>query len=154
MISADDLLWYIDQALDGMVGILTELGDDLANQRPDLPGANTPFALLTHCLGVIEYWGGDVIAGRIVERDRDAEFVAVGRVDDLVARLGAVRAQLAVDVASIEPEAPIRGNVFDPENAELPLGRTQGGAFVHIFEELAQHRGQLELTRDVLLRGR
>jgi hypothetical protein len=32
----------------------------------------------------------------------------------------------------------------------MPLGRTQGGVAVHIYEELAQHRGQMELTSDVL----
>jgi hypothetical protein len=38
----------------------------------------------------------------------------------------------------------------DDEDAALPIGRTQGGALIHIYEELAQHRGQMELTRDVV----
>jgi hypothetical protein len=29
----------------------------------------------------------------------------------------------------------------------LPLGRTQGGALIHIYSELAQHRGQMEICR-------
>lgn len=153
MISRDDLLWYVDAALGSMVAIVTELGDDLAGERPELPGANSPYALLTHCLGVIEFWGGHVIAGRAVDRDRDAEFRAIGSVADLVARARRVREQLAADVSSIDPPAPPRGQVIDPADAELPLGRTQGGAFVHIYEELAQHLGQMEVTRDILLRG-
>ena len=149
MISVDDFLTFVDDALDGMVAIVEELGDELANQQPALPGANSPFALLTHCLGVIEHWGGHVVAGRTVERDRDAEFTASGEVATLVARVDAVRAQLRRDVAAVAPFEPPRGDVA-PFDASLPLGRTQGGALFHIYEELAQHRGQMEITRDVL----
>ena len=39
----------------------------------------------------------------------------------------------------------------DEEDADLPIGRTQGGAVFHVFEELAQHRGQMEVCRDMLL---
>jgi hypothetical protein len=151
VITIEDWWWYVDTALDGMVGVVTELGDDLANQRPDVPGVNTPYGLFTHCLGVMAYWGGHVVAGRTVERDRAAEFRAGGSVDDLVARAREARRQLAADVAGVDPSAPPRGDVADPSDAALPLGRTQGGALVHIYEELAQHLGQMEATRDVLL---
>ncbi|MEV1179628.1 hypothetical protein, partial [Nonomuraea sp. NPDC049784] len=64
MISDDDYLYYVDRALDGMTGIVAGLGDRLANTRPPLPGANSPYALLTHCLGVVSYWAGQLVAGR------------------------------------------------------------------------------------------
>jgi hypothetical protein len=150
MISAEGYLWFVDQALGGMVEIVSDLGDELVNQRPGLPGANSPFAILTHCLGVIDYWAGHVVAGRVIERDRNAEFRATGRVEDLVERTRAARARLAQDVAGLEAPSPPRGTP-SPEDAALPLARTQGGALMHIFEELAQHRGQLEITRDILL---
>ena len=150
MITTDDLLWYLDSALDGMVEIVEELGDDLACRRLDTPGANSPYAILTHCLGVMTYWGGEVIAGHEVERDRDAEFVAAGRVSDLVTRVREVRDQLDVDLAAFDPLAPPRGEL-DPDDSSTPLGATQGGVLLHVYEELAQHRGQLEVTRDVLL---
>ena len=151
MISVDDYLWYVDEALDGMIAIVTKLGDERANRRPDIPGANSPYVILHHCLGVMEYWGGHVIAGRPTARDRDAEFEARGPVDDLVARTRAARAQLAADLATLEPDAPTRNPTDDPTDATLPLGRTQGGAAFHIYEELAQHRGQMEGYRDLLL---
>jgi hypothetical protein len=150
MISTEDLLWYIDVALDGMVAIVEELGDERANLRPDVPGMNSPYVILYHCLGVMEFWGGHVIAGRAVERDRDAEFVARGPVADLVARARRARSQLAEDLTMLDPPAPRRGTL-DGEDAVRPLGRTQGGAAVHIFEELAQHHGQMEGCRDVLV---
>jgi hypothetical protein len=150
MISADDFLYFVDEALNGMVTIVTELGDELANRRLDLPESNSPYAVLTHCLGVMEWWGGYLIAGRAVRRDRDAEFRASGDVAALVERARQARLQLAADMTTLEAGAPLRG-VPLPEDADLPLGRTQGGALIHIYEELAQHRGQIEGCRDVLL---
>jgi hypothetical protein len=150
MISVDDYLFYVDDALEGMAAIVGELGDDLANRRPDIPRANSPYALLTHCLGVMEYWAGHVVAGRRIERDRDAEFRASGSVDELVARTREACRRLESDVAVLDADAAPRGTVR-AEDAVLPCGRTQGGALIHVYEELAQHRGQMEVTRDILL---
>jgi hypothetical protein len=152
VISVEDYLWYADIALDGMVGIVEALGDERANQAPDLPGANSSFAILTHCLGVMEYWGGQVIAGRRIERDREAEFVATGKVRDLVARTRAAREQLVRDLDTFDPAAPPRGAV-QRDDLAIPIGRTQGGALFHIYEELSQHLGQMEITRDVVMRA-
>jgi hypothetical protein len=152
VISVEDYLWYADTALDGMVDIVEALGDARANQTPDLPGANSPYAILTHCLGVMEYWGGHVIAGRHIERDREAEFVATGTVSDLVARSRAARDQLARDLETLDPAAAPRGAV-ERDDLAIPVGRTQGGALFHIYEELSQHLGQMEITRDVLMRA-
>lgn len=153
VISTEDLLWFVDEALDAMISILETLGDEWANRAPDLDGANSPYAVVTHCLGVLEYWAGYVVAGRSIERDRDAEFVARGDVADLVIRVRRARQQLGRDLDAMDPWAPPRGRP-EPEDAELPLARTQGGAAVHVYEELAQHLGQLEITRDVLLAAR
>jgi Protein of unknown function (DUF664) len=151
MISSDDYLWYVDTALDSMIEIVSSLGDDLANRSPDLPGANSPYAILTHCLGVMAYWGGEAVAGRDIERDRAAEFVATGNVADLVERAREARRQFASDVAVAEPDAPPRGAVPAADRA-IPIGRTQGGVLFHVYEELSQHLGQMEISRDNLLR--
>ena len=149
MIDVDDFLYFVDEALEGMAAAVTELGDDLANRRLDVAGANSPYAVLFHCLGVMEYWGGAMVAGRTIERDRDAEFRASGPVAALVRRMRRARRQFGVDIADLEPLAPPRGTP-EPEDADLPLARTQGGVLMHVYEELAQHRGQVEVTRDVL----
>ena len=149
MISLEDLLFFMDAALDGMVAIVEELGDELANYRLDVDETNSPYAILTHCIGVMEYWAGQVVAGRVIERDRAAEFVASGPVRPLVERVGRARVQLARDLTELQPFSPPRGPVAAAD-ADLPLGRTQGGALLHLYEELAQHRGQMEGCRDVL----
>ena len=145
-------LWYVDKALADMCAIVSELGDDRANRRPALPGANSPYAILTHCCGVMTYWAGEVVADRRVERDRAAEFVAQGAVADLLALVERTRAQLGRDVASVEWTAPPRGPV-EPDDRDRAAGLSQGGTLLHIYEELAQHLGQMEITRDLLLAG-
>jgi hypothetical protein len=151
-VTIGDLVAFIDQALDALGAVVEGLGDELVNRRPDLPGANSPFALATHCAGVMEFWAGHVIAGRTVERDRDAEFEAAGPAADAVAALERARRQLHIDLAGFaSAQAPRRP--LPPVDAALPLGRSQGGALLHVYEELAQHLGQLEVTRDILRAG-
>ncbi|MGI8754180.1 MAG: DinB family protein [Acidimicrobiales bacterium] len=145
----EDYLVFVDEALNGMIAMVEDLGDDLANRRPDVEGTNTPYAILTHCLGVMEYWAGRVVAGRSIDRDRPSEFLATGAVADLVARARQARTQLAADLVAVDLAAPPRL----PPRTSHAKGRSQAGALLHLFEELAQHRGQMEGCRDVLTAG-
>ncbi|WP_181449196.1 mycothiol transferase [Nonomuraea aridisoli] len=152
MITDDDYLYFTGRALDGMAGIVADLGDDLANVRPQ-PGANSPYALLTHCLGVMSYWAGALVAARAIERDRDAEFTSSGPVGPLLERVAAARARLAEDVRAAVPAGPLRGT--PPASFAGPARElTQGAALLHVYEELAQHHGQMEILRDAILAGK
>jgi Protein of unknown function (DUF664) len=148
-ISVEEAVSYTERALDQMTDIVAGLGDDLANRRPDLPGANSPYAILRHCIGVMEFWAGHVIAGREVARDRDAEFRASGPVSGLIAMAGAARRQFRADAATTDPGAlPRRTRPgMDPDELEI---RSQGSALLHVLEEVVQHLGHMELTRDIL----
>jgi uncharacterized damage-inducible protein DinB len=147
VIDKDTYLRFCDEALVAMRDIVTELGDDLANRRPDLPGANSPYAILTHCLGVCGNWASTVNLGRVIPRDRDAEFTATGAVADLARATDQLRADFAGWVADAEPGMP-------PANPRRGRDRdeyaTQGEVLLHVYEELAQHRGHVEITRDIL----
>lgn len=145
----DTLVSYVERTVDQMAAIVGNLGDDLANQRPTLPGANSPYAILRHCLGVMEFWGGQVVAGRQVTRDRDAEFRSSGPVAALIVATDAAQDQFRADAAVADPEAPPVGTYPGMGRGELEI-LTQGGALLHVFEEVTQHLGQLELTRDIL----
>ena len=128
---------------------MVDLGDDLANRRPKLPEANSAYAILTHCLGVMEYWGGGTVAERSFSRDRRAEFVASGGVEELAARARTARRRLAEDIDghdSMATPANVHPDPVDP----VPYDVVKGAVLVHILEELYQHLGQMELTRDLL----
>jgi hypothetical protein len=146
VIDAEEFLAYCDKALDRLTAIVVGLGDDLANRRPPLEGANTAYAILTHCLGVVRYWASTVNRGIVVPRDRDAEFTASGPVDELAARARAVQEKFRADVLASDFSAPPAN---PPERTDVFM-RTQGAVLMHVYEELSQHLGQLELTRDIV----
>jgi hypothetical protein len=148
-VAASDYLWFVDLALRQMVAIVEGLGDEWANRRPPLAGANTPFAILTHCLGVMEYWGGATVAGRAIQRDRAAEFTARGEVAVLLRRTEEARCRLREDVAGLDTTAVPVGVQPNPDDP-IPYGDSKGAVLLHILEELFQHLGQMELTRDML----
>ncbi len=155
-ISNEDFLMFIERALDGMLRIVEELGDERANLRPDLPGANSPYAILTHCIGVCDYWIGTLLGKREVARDRDAEFRASGAVVELRQRVGQLKARLPADISQVQGEKLLASS---PHSMYNPLRGTnygdwkEGTALIHAYEELAQHHGQMEITRDMLLRS-
>ena len=148
MISEEEYLDFCDAALDGYAEVCRALGDDLVSVRlDDVPGSISAFGLVAHAVGVMAWWGRRVNRGIEVPRDREAEFRATGTVDEALALLDAGRAGLHEDVAAARPrEAPVT-----PPPAEDDVAATQGAVLLHVYEELAQHLGQLEVTRDVLL---
>lgn len=145
MITRSQYLYFLSLALEGMAEIVGELGDDLANRKLPMPGSNSPYAVLNHCLGAVRYWAGEVVGGRPAHRDRDAEFTASGPVGPLLDRVRETIGSLQQDLDGLEPRAPVSG--------ARPGITDQGSALLHLYTDLVQHRGQLEITRDVLVAG-
>lgn len=137
---------YCLTKLDEIVDLVAGLDDAAAGAVPPLPGANSAYQLLTHCLGMARQWVREDILGEPTGRDRDAEFEAVGSVAELVARARVEREELRADLARIRPGMPVPGRPgredFWSDSAE--------GILLHVLEELCQHLGHLELTRDLV----
>ena len=152
-ITVDAVVSYVDRAVEQMTAIVSDLGDDLANRKPDLPGANSPYIILWHCLGVMEFWGGGVVAGRPVSRDRAAEFRASGQVADLATATRRAQDQFHADAATAEFAAPPRGGYTHRKYPDELEFTSQGHTLLHVLEEVTQHLGQMELTRDMLRDG-
>jgi Protein of unknown function (DUF664) len=148
-IAPDAVASYVDRAVEAMADIVGDLGDDLANARPHLPGANSPYAILRHCLGVMEFWGGQVVAGRTVDRDRKAEFRASGPVAGLIADAREAQRRFRTVIVTADPKARPPGDHPTTGPHELEL-TSQGHALLHVMEEVCQHLGQMEITRDLL----
>jgi hypothetical protein len=145
----EDLSWFlVDRHLDRMAVIAAGLGDELVNYTPDLPGANSAYQLVIHCCGMIEWWTHSAMLGKPVARDRDAEFTASGNVPTLLRRVETVRAQFLRDIAMLDLDAPLLGDPSD-HYVDTPIGRSARGVLLHVLEELAQHHGHLEITRDL-----
>ena len=149
-IAPEEFLPYINGALDGMVQIVEALGDERINLRPNnMPNTNSPFAILTHCVGLTHYWLGVVLGGRQVHRDRDAEFRAQGTVAEIRQAVHELQQHIAEDIKHVHGDQPI---AF-PEAVRQPHIRTwtQGHVLLQCYKELAQHHGHMELTRDAML---
>jgi hypothetical protein len=129
----EQYLDFFANALNGMADIVAELGDDRANRRLPLPGANTPYAVLNHSVGAIGYWVGEVVSGRPANRDRDAEFTASGPVPPLLDRVRETVVQLTKDVAAARDDADT------------------AGALLHVYTDVVQHHGQLQIMRDAIV---
>ena len=153
-ISSEDFFIFLERAFDGMLAILEELGDERANQKPSVPGANSPYATLFHCVGVTNYWIGTLLGGRDVPRDRPAEFHATGTVREISSQVAALKLQLTTDLQGFDGTCRLS---IRPESSYSPIAGktrwTEGWVLMHTYEELAQHHGQMELARDLLVSG-
>lgn len=146
-----DLAWFIlDRHLDPMLAIAHELGDELVNVVPRLPGANSAYVIVWHSVAVVQWWTKHVILGQDHPRDRDSEFSAAGDLASLAARVDEVRRGFLDDLPKLELGAAL-GNDPGTGWGNAPLRQSAGGVLLHLLEELAQHHGQLQLTRDLLL---
>jgi uncharacterized damage-inducible protein DinB len=152
-VPASDYLWFVDLVLGDMNVIVEDLGDELVNRRPPFRDANSAYAILNHCLGVMEYWGGATIAERPIQRDRAAEFAASGDVAGLLRRSDQARRRLREDLVGLVAEdTPV--NVRGKRDHPVPYTETKGAVLLHVLKELSQHLGQMELTRDALVASR
>jgi len=152
-VPATDYLWFVDRALDEMNAIVEDLGDALVNRRPAFRDTNSAYVILTHCLGVMEYWGGATVAERPIQRDRVAEFTACGDVAGLLQRSEQARRRLREDLVGLQAgDQPV--NVRRDPDEQVPYTETKGAVLLHVLEELFQHLGQMELTRDALVASR
>src|SRR6202167_2894100 len=124
MISTEDYLWFVNRTLDQMTSVLHQLGDDHATEQPALPGANSAYGIVTHCLGVMTSWAGHLVAGREVVRGRETEFQARGTVAELIAKIDAVRPQFATDIAAVQPDDALHFSLPLPD-ADYPFGKRQ-----------------------------
>lgn len=148
----NEYLYFLRRAFDGMLRVLDDLGDDLGNTRPPFPGANSVYAIAYHCVAVADYWTGHIVAGREVARDRASEFTATGRGRHLSRRVDELFAQLEADLATVTPASLPRSTPpAGFEGPDRPL--SVQGVQLHVLEELAQHHGQIQITRDLLKQG-
>lgn len=147
-ITAADFGRFCERTIDGTVAAIRRLDDRSVNHRPDLPGANSPFVLVTHAMGAFDWWVGHIVCGHPSDRNRAAEFTATGSVADLEVLVATTRQRLRDLLPEIETADRLHG---EPElQNPLPGGWTVGAALIHAYEELAQHLGHLEITVDLI----
>ncbi len=148
MISIDDFLRFSDRTLDGYRRSLERLNDTTVNALPDLSSPNSPYQLVVHALAAAYWWTDHIVLGNPSDRDRPAEFKAAGTVADLHAALDAAQAKLH----QLGPALAAATEIAIPPETQTPLESewTVGACMIHVYEELAQHLGHLEITVDLV----
>ena len=135
------LVGWLDLYRDVMVMKVEDLDEERARFKPT-PSANSLHTLIVHLTGVERNWFEHVIAGREIQRDRDAEFEDSDvTVADVIA---AYRAQCArsndvvASVGSLDDECAGR------------KGFSIRWVLHHMLEETARHAGHADITRELL----
>lgn len=137
---------FILQKFDELVTLTELLDDQTVNHVPPAPGSNSVAQILTHCCGMMRHWSSTVALGDPVARDRAAEFEVHAGVDKLLELAEATRSDFIADVAMMDPGA---APVALPADEERFWTASNAGVLLHIFEELCQHLGHAEITRDL-----
>jgi len=107
---------------------------------------NSLTAMVVHLVGSETYWMKEVIGGKKIVRDRDAEFVTKGlSVSELQTTIVAT-AKMTVEILSILTEKPLE---------EVRKWRDRSVSvrwcILHVIEHYAQHLGHMQLTRQLWL---
>ena len=115
------------------------------NWRPLERDTNSLAVIVTHMCGVADFWVYQGLSGEDVGRVRDNEFKAVvEREDELLALTARSKARVRTALEGCPSDS--LGEII-----KLP-GRdpcTRRWAILHTMDELAQHLGHLELTRQL-----
>jgi Protein of unknown function (DUF664) len=139
---------YLRHAFGQMLSIVDTLGEPLINQRPTSSGTNAVGALVLHCCAVCEYWLGHVALGRPSDRDRASEFSREPTAAECHEGVARTLRRAESDLGRLYDGA----GAPNENRRHLPGGAGDDDTvLLHVLEEVFQHLGQMELTRDLLL---
>jgi DinB superfamily len=138
---------YIERTLERMMAIVRECSVEQLNWRPPAEGANSIYALATHTFANARVNVIQVLCGRPIDRDREAEFRSVATEENAtIPQWPAIRAELRAAVAALSDadldrlcEHPARGEVTGRE------------VLMILARHAAEHVGHAELTRDLAI---
>lgn len=138
---------YILSSLDRLFQCLDGLSEDQLNWRPPAPNANSLFALTVHAMGNAEENLLHTLYDQPSQRNREQEFAANAQhTDELGAHWQDLRERLQRALLELSPEQ------LAQEHAHPRRGLITGLAILIIVaRHCAEHLGQAELTRDLLL---
>ncbi|WP_159614461.1 DUF664 domain-containing protein [Glutamicibacter sp. JC586] len=144
------LVQLVLEKFDQLFETVNDIPDEVINSCSPIEGSNSPVQILLHCCGMMRRWSSTVNLGITVPRDRNAEFSAKLAKPDALNLASETRTAFVADISRTE---------LHQSPAALPPGReieywmaTCEGVLMHVYEELCQHLGHLEITRDFLCR--
>ena len=147
-----------DECLQGRIGrigdVLDGLTDEQVNWVPPLTDANSLCVIATHALECARSYVFDIACGLDVGRDRPAEFAAKKGADELRTLARELGPEIGRALAEMDPSRLDFRSV--PKQEVWGMGETREisgrWALAHMVEHLSVHVGQMQITRDLVLR--
>ena len=137
---------FLCRSVDRIVGCLDGLDADAAGWRPPAPDANSLLGIAAHVLGNVEENILGVVAGQLVDRQREGEFADDHHsVEAVRERWRSLRPRVHAALVSL-PASEMESRRMHPRRGELSVREVLLVAVRHA----AEHMGQAELTRDLL----
>ena len=142
-----DTFWgFISRSIDQIITCLNNLPEDDLNWRP-IETANSLYVLATHILGTTEENILGVLCGQQVQRQREEEFKASGAsAEPIRSKWSELRVRIKQCLENLPSEELDRKREH-PRRGQL-TGRE---VLIVVARHAAEHMGQAELTRDLLL---
>lgn len=136
---------YVEQTLERMMTVVHGCSIEQLNWRPPAPETNSVYILAIHTLANARMNTLQVLCGRDIERDRDAEFRAVANeTNAAIPEWPAIRDELRAAVAALP------GDAMDRVCSHPVGGEVTGREVVMLLaRHAAEHVGHAELTRDL-----
>jgi uncharacterized damage-inducible protein DinB len=130
--------------------LLEGLGQEALDWRPiegvDELATNSLTAMVIHLVGSETYWMKEVIGGKKIVRDRDAEFVTKGlSVPELQAKIEATGKVTAEILSALTEKQLEESRKWRDRSVSVRW------CILHVIEHYAQHLGHMQLTRQLWL---
>jgi hypothetical protein len=146
----------IQSLLERVCACLEGLSEEQLNWRPPVHGANSAYAIAAHGIGCARAFVLGIACGQDVERDRSAEFRALGPdATDLTAQARRLSEDMETALAALPPSAldqrllPPRSLFGEGELKEVSVREV----LLDVVEHTSLHLGQLQIMRDLALQG-
>jgi hypothetical protein len=147
---------YVQEKIAQLCDAVSGLSEDDLNRAPNLPGANSPFVIVTHTYGNMRAWILGIVCGQDLRRDRPGEFASRGTLGDLTEARDRLSADVEDAVGKLDPKS--LDDRFEPKQ-ELwgegtPREIMRRAGFVHVLEHAGIHLGHIHMTAQLLQAGR
>jgi uncharacterized damage-inducible protein DinB len=152
----ESLSRQIRSILERVAACLEGLSEAQLNWRPLIDGGNSVYVIATHTLGNARAFVLGIACGQPLERDRPAEFRASGRdAADLTAHTRRLSEDIEAALAGLSA-SELNRRLLPPKSLwgeGEPQEISVREAILHVVEHASIHLGQLQITRDLALRG-
>jgi uncharacterized damage-inducible protein DinB len=124
-----------------------DLNNEGANWHPLPEGTNSIYAILTHMMGADKFWVYQVIGGKKISRDREAEFRASGNFNELLAAWDEHWAGIESALGKLSRTQLIEVRPVPNRPDQKPV--TVQWIILHLISHYATHLGHIQLTRQL-----